>query len=195
MIIRPKSRARLALLCALGLVPIFALMGGVFRYSSVCKHCAKVKSTSEFGIQSWNVVVWQTSKEQESRLSTMLASEGIVQPHEHNWMFAQGGGNGVKCAIGGGRFLARVNNDTEFVAFVRDTWRFGQQAIATNLLAAVLNPHTASSALWRTVASDYSLADVDSAASLRTWLQEHSFDLDYPFEIASLAFRPSANIK
>ena len=174
---------------------MFALSGGVFRYSSACKHCAKSRSTSEYGIHRWQIVLWRTSEEQESRLSAMLAVEGIVRPHVHDWIFAQGGGSGVKCAIGSGRFLARVSNDTEFVALVRDTWRFGQRPISTNLLAAVLNPNTAASARWGMAAPDYSSADIDSTSSLRTWLQEHSTDLDYPFEIASLAFRPSAHIR
>src|SRR5262245_10027550 len=89
---------------ALLLSATIALWPCRFYYDSVCAKCGTLRYTtvwqlpyshSDFGF-------FKSSTESESELSSYLKSSGQVRAHKHDWQFGHGGGNGVRCAIGGG---------------------------------------------------------------------------------------------
>src|SRR5215204_6449400 len=95
-----KRLVGIAMFAALATVVTLALMMGPFGYTSVCNRCGALRSTTEWQLPMTSLTVFRSSTESESPLSRVLLTNGIVAAHSHQWLFAQGGGNGVKCAIG-----------------------------------------------------------------------------------------------
>ena len=169
------------MLCGGGLLVASAFFSGAFRYYSVCRVCGETKTTSEF--QVWGLKVWQTDEKKGSRLSAMTTSKGIVGPHHHDWLFGQGAGNGVKCAIGSGRHIVQSVDSHQLASFVFDAWRFGQPGVATNLLVIALNPKLAHDA--RSLVPSYPEAGFSTRDEFLAWRNENESNWEWRTEILS----------
>jgi hypothetical protein len=108
--IRPLLYVVLAL-SVLG-VGAFVLGGGFFRWGSVCGVCGAERDSIE---RFW---VFRAHRVKPTPLSEFVLREGIQIAHQHNWLFAHGGGAGVKCAIGPGRHLWGIIRDSDFQRFL-----------------------------------------------------------------------------
>src|SRR5690348_15012967 len=98
----PNRRKKIAI--SLAIVALLVLAASAlfcrFEFTSVCSQCGATRDTTDWQIPLTSVRVFSHSSEHASPVSTVLVSSGTVATHQHQWLFCQGGGNGVKCAIG-----------------------------------------------------------------------------------------------
>jgi hypothetical protein len=101
-------------LCAIALGTCkYVLGGGFFQWTSFCSISgAERQSTRLLWIIPWH-------KTFATQLSAFATREGLVGAHPHDWLFAAGGGSGVRCAIGQGRHLIGVVRDDQYCSFLR----------------------------------------------------------------------------
>jgi hypothetical protein len=115
---------------------------GRFGFTSVCSRCGEIRDTTEWQIPLTSVTVFSPSSEHTSPVSTALTTSGIVAAHEHQWLFCQGGGNGVTCAIGEGRHIRPVVQSDAVAAIIAASQRFGETQFRDRLLRALFDPKT-----------------------------------------------------
>jgi len=68
---------------------------------------------------------------------------GLVASHQHQWLFCQGSGNGILCAIGKGRHVLPAVKSQEVAALIEAGQKFGELAFRGQVVAALLDPNTA----------------------------------------------------
>lgn len=112
---------------------------GRFGFTSVCSQCGAIRDTTDWQFPLTSVTVFSHSSEHASPVSTVLTSSGIVATHQHQWLFCQGGGNGVKCAIGGGRHIKPVVESDDVAAIISASQRFGELQFRDRLLHALFD--------------------------------------------------------
>lgn len=153
----------------------FTLIAGPFGYASVCDKCGAVRHSRDWQLPGTEVTIFTLSKELDSPLSRVLLRNGIVQTHPHHWLFAQGGGHGVKCALGTGRYILFAADSKEFAALVSALHQQGQMAFRDRVLRVVFDPDTAG--LFRNLSFDAPTV-ATSASEMQTWIAEQSEYLD-----------------
>ncbi|KAF0180066.1 MAG: hypothetical protein FD161_1079 [Limisphaerales bacterium] len=177
-----RKHARAAMLLVIGIALSFiALHAGEFSYYSICQSCGKWRTTRVIGVHAWNWSLLTRHEERDTPLSLLLWKDGIGKPHEHVWLFGQGGGNGVKCAIGHGRHLAGNVNDPTLVQFLADARKFGQGQVASNVLAVAMNPKTSYDA--RHLVSGYPETGFATRGYFLDWMRENESYLEWRNEI------------
>ena len=172
----PHSRRRIGIACA-----IFVLVGltasalfGRFSFTSVCSRCGAIRDTTEWQIPLTSVTLFRLSSEHASAVSTVLASTGIVAGHEHKWLFCQGNGNGVRCAIGEGRHVRPTVESAAVAAVIAASERFAELQFRDRLLRALLDPKT-SEAVRGLGTPTNGFAD---ASAFRAWLAQETESFD-----------------
>lgn len=170
-----QRRTAIGLFAALVLLVTFTLISGPFGYSSVCDRCGALRRTTNWQLPLTEFTVFSSSTEADTPLSRVLVTNSIVPPHTHHWLFGQGGGNGVRCAIGPGRHIRPAAESDEFAALVLALHQRGQIAFRDRVLRGVFDPDT--SHLFRGL-SFSSHADTMSAAEMQGWIAEQSEFLD-----------------
>lgn len=93
-------------------VAAYLVGGGFFGWVSVCGVCGAERFSTDF---LW---VFPLHRIKPTPLSDFVSREGIQEAHQHNWLFGQGGGAGVRCAIGDGRHLLSIIRDSGFQRFL-----------------------------------------------------------------------------
>src|SRR5437764_427797 len=71
-----------------------------FSYTAVCTKCGAEQHVQEWKLPGVDWTFYKQASEVATPLSTSLTSSGLVTAHPHAWLFAAGGGNGIRCAIG-----------------------------------------------------------------------------------------------
>jgi len=135
----PNSRRRIAIVCAFVAVvglTVSALFGR-FGFTSVCSRCGAIRDTTDWQIPLTSITVFSLSSTHASPVSTILTSTGIIVAHEHKWLFCQGGGNGVRCAIGAGRHIRPAVESDGVAAVIAASQRFGELQFRDRLLRAL----------------------------------------------------------
>ena len=153
----------------------FTLMSGPFGYFSVCDRCGALRRTTNWQIPSTSLTFFTHSTETESALSQVLLTNGIVQPHEHHWLFGHGGGNGVKCAIGTGRHIRPAVDSQEFAGLVLLLHTAGETDFRDRVLRGVFDPDT--SHFFRSLSFSAPKPPTGST-ELRNWIADESQYLD-----------------
>lgn len=153
----------------------FTFIGRPFRYSSVCDKCGALRHTTDWRFPLTRVTVFTYSTESDSPLSRALLTNTIVPAHGHHWLFAQGGGNGVRCAIGQGRHIRPAAESEEFAALVLAMHQRGQLSFRDRVLRGVFDPDT--SHLFRGLSFRAPKVTM-SAAEIQGWITEQSEYLD-----------------
>ena len=120
----------------------FTLVHGVFTFSSVCSRCGGVRRTTEWQIPHTEITLFTYSSEATTPLSQVLMTNNIVPTHNHNWLFAHGGGNGVRCALGDGQGLQSAVNSEDFARMIQALHNHGLLELRTRLLRGVFDPET-----------------------------------------------------
>lgn len=120
----------------------FGVIAYPFRYSSVCDRCGELRHTTEWMLPFSDLTLGSHSAQSNSVLARTLSTNGIVQPHTHHWLFASGGGHGVRCAIGPGRHIMGVVNSEEFASVVIRIHTHGLTGISDRILRGALDPNT-----------------------------------------------------
>ena len=113
-----------------------------FSYSSICTDCAIMENVTEHHAPLFGFTVWTTRSQSGTRLSAVLARNGIHQGNAHHWVFCTGGDYGLtwSCALGEGRHLYDSANDPS-VAFVADgLCKYADAATGDRWLNRLLDP-------------------------------------------------------
>lgn len=74
-------------------------------YTAVCTKCGAEERVQEWKVPGTDWTFFRRSSEIATPFSKSLSASRLVGAHDHNWLFAAGGGNGTRCAIGEGRYL------------------------------------------------------------------------------------------
>jgi len=172
----PRSRKKIWVACAiLAVVGLAAsTLFGRFGFSSVCSRCGAIQDTTEWQIPLTSVTVFKLSSEHASPVSTVLVSSGIVAAHQHKWLFCQGAGNGVRCAIGEGRHIRPAVESDGVAAVIAASQRFGELEFRDRLLRALFDPKT-SEVVWGLNIPTNGFAE---ASAFRAWLSQETKSFD-----------------
>jgi hypothetical protein len=152
------------------------MVGGQFRYSSICDRCGTVRHKSDWQILYSDITVFSQATESDTLLSRVLLTNNIVPTHAHHWLFAQGGGKLVRCAIGGGMYLENATRSEELAALMLQLHRHGLDDINTKILEGCMNPGTSRDFL------SFFLVNVPpeptTSEELRKWFSEQSAECE-----------------
>jgi hypothetical protein len=121
---------------------LFMYQGGPFSYSSVCSRCGIVCHTTKWQLPGTRFTVFDQSSERDTPVSLSLRADGIVGPHSHQWLFAQGGGNGVRCALGEGRYIRPALESEGVASILYASQRFGEIKFRDRLVRLMFDPKT-----------------------------------------------------
>lgn len=172
----PNSRKRFAIACtivaAVGLT-VTALFGR-FGFTSVCSRCGAIRETTDWQIPLTSLTVFSHSSEHASPVSAVLTSSGIIAVHEHKWLLCQGGGNGVRCAIGEGRHIRPAVQSDGVAAVIAASQRFGELQFRDRVLRALFDPKTAEAVCGLCTPTN---GFVDASA-FRLWLSRETESFD-----------------
>lgn len=166
---------------AIGLFAVFAtlltftLIIGRFGFYSVCDQCGALRHTTDWQLPLTSLTVFSHSTESETPLNQVLLTNSIVKPHNHHWLFGQGGGNGVTCAIGSGRHIRPAANSKEFADMILMLHGHGQASFRDRVLRGVFNPHT--SHQFFNLSFD-APKETASDSEVQSWIKEESEYLD-----------------
>jgi hypothetical protein len=136
-----RARVLVVGLCA-GLLAVLALCLAPFGYSSVCCKCGAIRSTTEWQIRRTEFRVFQWSSETETPVSRTLRATSIVGPHKHDWAFAHGGGNGVRCALGRGHNVIGTVGSVEVAQLIEELSRYGVTRFRDKVLVNLFDDRT-----------------------------------------------------
>lgn len=130
----------LHLIVLIGGVAAFSwFSGGFFNETEVCTHCGAIRNTRR--------TLWiPISEIRQTPLSTYQQSLEASHPQPHRWMFANGGGGPVRCALGRGRELYRPIRNPETVEALKSIRKYRGDAEAAIWTAHILDPETSSDA-------------------------------------------------
>lgn len=137
--IKPKKRRWIRRGVALGVCVVIVLLIGPFSYSSVCKHCGRWCHTHEWHVPILEIPLVWYSNESESPVSRVLATRDLISPHSHEWLFNQGGGFFVVCALGRGSALASTVNSEKVARLIEDVYEFEDQAMMKRLTELIFD--------------------------------------------------------
>ena len=151
-----------------------------FSYASVCSKCGAIKHTTEWQFRRTSIGIFSQSSTQETPLSLALSSSGIVKNHSHEWLFSQGGGNGVRCALGEGHAIRGSVESEGLAQVLLATERFGEVQFRDRLLQMVFDAQ--SSEMARGVGITVPTNVLLQAQSFREWMIEEIKVLDWQAE-------------
>ncbi len=112
----------------------FVYGGGFFRWTSICEVCGAEQNTTEI---LW-LFPWHRFK--DTPLSEFVRREDIQGVHTHQWLFCQGGGNGILCALGSAHNLLSIVQDQSTQRFLGAVKRFKGPEEARVWLQKFLEP-------------------------------------------------------
>ena len=127
--------------CSLLALVALILLRGPFAFVSFCTSCGLRKFTTEWQLPETHIPVFSKSIHQHTALSALLQTNNIVLLHRHTWSFAQGGGNGVRCAIGQGRYLTSLQS-SDVTSLVEFAHRHRDYPFRDLIVTNALNPNT-----------------------------------------------------
>ena len=161
-----------ATLVLLGLAAAF----GRFSFTSVCSRCGAIRDTTEWQVPMTRISVFSHSSERASPVSAVLTRSGIVGAHEHQWMFCQGAGNGVSCAIGEGRHIRPGVLSEGAAMVIGASQRFGELEFRDRLLRTLFDPKTSEAV--RSLGMRAPTNGFPDASTFQTWLSRESESFD-----------------
>jgi hypothetical protein len=113
---RKQRWLAISLFAAVVTLATLTFVSGPFGYMSVCDRCGALRHTTDWMLPFTEIKIYTHQTESDSPLSRTVLEHAIIQPHAHHWLFANGGGHGVRCAIGPGR---HIRPTVEFEDFTR----------------------------------------------------------------------------
>jgi hypothetical protein len=103
----------------------FAFWPYRFYYDSFCSQCGAYKWSLEWQLPHSEMWFFRHSRISETALSRYLTSSSTVSRHVHRWLFAHGGGNGIRCALGDGDSIRSSMTSSEVARFLQATRAYG----------------------------------------------------------------------
>lgn len=182
-IVLPKrSRARLlagsATIVAVATIIQFFF---TFSYTSICTACGSIQHTTEFHIPFAGVTYWHSRSETETPLSKIIAKHQLAPAHSHSWLFANGAGGGVTCAIGEGRHLYGAVQSSEVASFVDAVATYEGHVNANQWLNRLLDPKRSQNALNAIHFAGVPDVSFTNQPQFEQWKKDHDADLYHTF--------------
>ena len=171
-------RLRLELLIILAGVGCFAGLGlliyegGPFSYSSVCGRCGALQRTTEWQIPRTRTTLFKHSSIRDTPVSVVLTTNRIVASHAHQWVFAQGGGNGVRCALGRAHMVRSTVESPDVARFIEALERYDERSFRDKVLTNLFDDETTH--LVRTLPGHAPDGTFSDAGRFHDWLLEQS---------------------
>src|ERR1051325_11124003 len=113
---------------AVAILAAYAASYGRFSYSSVCNRCGVVQLTEQWQIPRTSIPMFIHSSMWQTPVSLCLTTNRIVPSHNHQWVFAQGSGNGVRCALGNGQAVRSTVEFSEVARLLEALERYGERS-------------------------------------------------------------------
>jgi hypothetical protein len=150
----------------------FTLWPYRFYYDSFCSQCGAYKWSLDWQLPHSEICFFSHSTVAETSLSLYLVSSGTVQSHKHNWIFAHGGGNGIRCALGDGDSIRSSAASPKVVRFLEATRVFGgNDEFRENLRLTFDRDH---SLTIRMLANSMPTNGFPTKAAYRSWIEEQA---------------------
>jgi len=169
------SRKRIAFisigLLVTGLVAFFCTFGSI----SVCNVCGATQTETDFQLPFIDVTYWSMKHVESTTLSRTVERLNLCPPHQHEFVFAHGGGNGVMCAIGQGRHFLGACQYDELSAFVADVAKYRSNSVAAEWLTESLDPDRSSRVMY--IARSFPLTGFVDQDKFDGWWKENLFDI------------------
>lgn len=143
---------------------------GPFHYSSVCQKCGAIRDATDWQIPLTSITLFETSSVRPTPVSEALARQGLVAKHDHDWAFIQGGGNGIRCAIGKGGDIWQSAESDDVAKLLDDCQRFGDMALRNRLVRLMFDTQTSRAVLMR--GSSRPAAGFANADDFHAWFDE-----------------------
>jgi hypothetical protein len=174
----PNRRKKIAVAFALVALMVVAAAAffGRFGFASVCSQCGATRETTDWQIPLTSVAVFSHSSEHATSVSTVLTSSGIVASHQHQWLFCQGSGNGVGCAIGEGRHIRPSMESDGVAAVIAASQRFGDLQFRDRVLHALFDPKTSEAV--RGLGMNVPTNGFSDASVFHAWLTQETPSFD-----------------
>ena len=138
-----RLKRRIAIVIGGGLLLLIVLgLFFPFRFSSVCTHCGVIRNTTEWQVPLTRITLFSKSNELQTPVSTELVHAGIVTKHDHEWLFCNGGGNGVTCAIGSGRLISPTAQSDGVALILAASQRFGEFQFRDRIMRMMFDSKT-----------------------------------------------------
>ena len=173
-------RVRLELLIILGAICCVAVLGvlsysaGPFRYSSVCNRCGAVRQTTERQFPRTHFTFFSRSVERATPVSLSLTTNRVVGSHSHQWIFAEGGGNGVRCALGRADRLRSTVESTRVAQLIETLERYKEPAFRDKVLTNLFDEATSDVVPMLPIPG----GGFSDAVQLHDWITEQSDNFD-----------------
>jgi hypothetical protein len=172
----------LALSIALTCLPVLAIFWGQFRYSSICPICGREQSSVEWQIPFTEIAYWHSHTISDTPLTATLVRAGAAGPHAHDWHFCHGGGNGVMCAIGDGRYLLPRVADPSLLESVQTTLQFETPRRQAELLTVLCDCRRANLIWTAASVADFPPGQFSDLQAFARWRGTHASQWDEAWE-------------
>ncbi|MDB5328397.1 MAG: hypothetical protein JWM57_3966 [Phycisphaerales bacterium] len=124
-------------------VAVFGALWGAFGYSSACRECGMIRSSTDWQIPFTPLTYWRSHSLEPTLLSREVEADALATGHTHNWVFSHGGGNGIMCAIGSGRWLMSEAMSPDCPTFIHGLVLYRDKRLAREWLTLLLDPKIA----------------------------------------------------
>jgi hypothetical protein len=169
----PKAKRVALVVAIIGLVSLAVCATvGAFGFSSVCTRCGAIRETTEWQIPLTSINVFQHSSEHATLVSAALVKGGIITKHEHLWLFSQGGGNGIRCALGEGRHIRPVVESEGVATVIAASQKFSELQFRDRLLHAMFDPKTSEAV--RRLGMNAPTNGFSDASVFRLWMTQET---------------------
>lgn len=121
---------------------IYTMVAGAFRYTSVCNQCGAVRYKTEWQVPRTSFAFFSHSSIRQTPVSLCLTTNQITPKHKHNWVFAQGGGNGIKCALGEAHKVRSTVESLEVAQLIQALERYDQRDFREKVVTSLLDDST-----------------------------------------------------
>jgi hypothetical protein len=155
---------------AAGVLAVCVAFFGAFGYSSVCSRCGAVRQTTEWQIPCTSIPIFSRSSVRQTPVSLSMTTNRIAPPHGHQWVFAQGGGNGVRCALGSAHMVRFTVESSEVAQLLAALERYGERGFRDKVLTNLFDDSTTHLVRTLSVPS----GGFTNAAQLHAWISEES---------------------
>lgn len=144
-----------------------------FNSRSVCSVCGCTCQNTDLQLPLVPITYWRFQSTSETPLSEQVKQLNLAPGHRHDWIFMNGGGNGVMCALGNGGEMYANTQMPEVTAFVADTYRYRDAEEARHWLRTALREREASALrLWLVMGASPPYAGFDSTEDYERWRNE-----------------------
>ena len=110
----------------------------------------------------------------QTPVSLFLTTNRITPPHTHQWVFAQGSGNGVHCALGGAWAIRFTVESSDVAQLLEELERYGERGFRDRVLTSLFDDSTTQLVCSMRVPA----GGFTNAAQLRAWISEESVFCD-----------------